>query len=221
MTAGRSVLLTIAVALAWATPANAQPRRAPIPADPPAFAVRLFGDGGVDRFAASRSFNAIFGEDTGPVYGGGAEVVLRSGWFVRAGAWRFRQRGERAVRLENQTFRLGIPLTVTLLPVEVSAGYRFAGRARRVIPYVGGGVSSHSYKETSEFAEGDENVEERFTGYQVLGGVEFRVHRVFGVAGEIQYTTVPDALGAGGLSAEFDEKDLGGVIVRARLLFGR
>lgn len=215
-------VLTIVAILACAAPASAQTGRAPGPPERPAVSVRLFGDGGIDRFAASRSFNAIFGENTGPVYGGGAEVALRAGWFLRAGVWRFRQRGERAVRLDNQTFKLGIPLTVTLMPVEVSAGYRFAGRGRtRLIPYVGAGVSSHSYKETSEFAEGDENVDERFTGYQVLGGVEARVHRLFGVAGEIQYTAVPDAIGAGGLSAEFGEKDLGGLIVRARLLFGR
>jgi hypothetical protein len=82
-------------------------------------------------------------------------------------------------------------------------------------------VSSHGYEETSSFAEGSENVSERFTGYQLLGGLEYRLHRLFGVAGEVQYTAVPDALGAGGLSAEFNEDDLGGVIVRARVLFGR
>jgi hypothetical protein len=41
------------------------------------------------------------------------------------------------------------------------------------------------------------------------------------VAGEVQYTSVPDAIGAGGLSEEFDEKDLGGTIVRVRVLIGR
>src|SRR5688500_14788955 len=99
----------------------AQPRPAPPkvsapqpPAPrPPAFAIRVFGDGGIDRFAATKSFNAIFGHDSGPVYGGGAEVVVRSRWFARLGAWRFEDHGERALRLENQTFRLGIPLTVT------------------------------------------------------------------------------------------------------------
>jgi opacity protein-like surface antigen len=191
-------------------------------APPPAFSVRLFVDGGVDRFAATRSFTAIFGQDSGPVYGGGGEVVLHGSWFVRFGAWRFKDQGERAVRFENQTFRLGIPLTVTIIPIEASAGYRFpVGRKRILIAYVGGGVSSHSYKETSSFAVGEENVNERFTGYQILGGLEYRLHRFVGVAGEVQYTTVPDAIGAGGLSQELNESDLGGLIVRARVLFGR
>lgn len=164
----------------------------------------------------------MLGKESGPIYGGGAEVVLRGTWFVRFGAWRFKDEGERAVRLENQTFRLGIPLTVSILPIEVSAGYRMPlGRRRLLVPYVGAGVSSYSYKESSAFASGDENVNERFTGYQILGGLEYRLHRFVGVAGEVQYTTVPDAIGAGGLSAEFNEKDLGGVIVRARVLFGR
>jgi hypothetical protein len=204
-----------------AVSAQTQPAVAIAP-DPPAFTVRVFGEAGVDRLAASRSFNAIFGRDSGPVYGGGAEVVLRQGWFMRVNIWRFKEEGQRAIRLENRTFRLDIPLTVTITPIEVSGGYRFPlGRRRALVPYVGGGVSSHGYKETSSFAVGDENVNERFTGYQALGGVEYRLHRSVGVAGEVQYTTVPDAIGAGGLSAEFDEDDLGGLIVRVRVLFGR
>ena len=216
--------LVAACLLLFATGASAQVRPRPrvVPPDQPAFSVRLFGDAGVDRLSASRTFNAIFGQDNGSVYGGGGEVVLRSGWFVRVGAWRFKEVGERAVRLDNQTYRLGIPLTVTIFPVEVSGGYRFPiGRQRRFVTYVGAGVSSHAYKETSPFSEGTENVNERFNGYQVLGGLEYRLHRMFGVAGELQYTTVPDAIGEGGLSAEFNEKDLGGVIMRVRLLLGR
>lgn len=219
-----TVRLATAILLIIAADASAQSRPQPRPVVPPepAFSVRFFGDAGVDRFSATRSFNAIFGQDSGPVYGGGGEVVLRSGLFFRVGMWRFKKSGERALRLENQTFRLGIPLTVTITPFEANAGYRFPiGRRRLLIPYVGGGVSSHSYKETSSFAVGEENVQERFTGYQVLGGVEYRVHRLVGVAGEVQYTAVPDAIGAGGLSQEFNENDLGGVIVRARVIFGR
>lgn len=221
MSVGR-ILPVAAAALMFGAELSAQTRPRPIPPDPPAFTIRLFGEAGIDRLAATRSFTAIFSKDSVPVFGGGAEVVLNGGWFLRFNAWRFKEVGERAVRLENQTFRLGIPLTVTVTPIEASAGYRFPlGRKKALVPYVGGGVSSHGYKETSSFSDGDENVNDRFTGYQVLGGVEYRLHRVFGVAGEVQYTTVPDALGAGGLSAEFNETDLGGLIVRARFVFGR
>ncbi len=216
-----TALLMFAVDLSAQAPPPAQ-RPAVPPPPPPPLAIRVFGDAGTNRFAAARSFNAVFGTESGPLYGGGGEVVIRGRWFIRGGVWRFRDVGERAVRFENQTFRLGIPLTVTIIPIEADAGLRFPlGRRRIVIPYAGGGVSSHAYKETSSFATGDENVNERFTGYQILGGLEYRLHRLVGIAAELQYTTVPDAIGAGGLSAEFNENDLGGLIVRARVLFGR
>jgi hypothetical protein len=220
--AAAAASLVAAALLVARTDAQAQARPVPAIPEAPAFSMRLFGDVGADRFAARRSFNAVLGKESGVMYGGGAEAVLRSGWFVRFGVWRLKEDGERAVRFENQTFRLGIPLTVTIIPIEVSAGYRLPlGRRRSFVPYVGGGLSSFSYKETSSFADGNENVNERATGYQFLGGLEYRMHRVVGLAGEVQYTTVPDAIGAGGLSAEFDEKDLGGLMLRVRVLFGR
>jgi opacity protein-like surface antigen len=213
--------LAAAVLLASLLPAaRLEAQTAALLPDEPAFTIRLFADAGLDWFNASRSFEAVFSQDNGPVYGGGAEVVAKQGWFVRVGAWRFEDDGQRALRLENQTFPLGIPLTVTILPVELNGGYRFRRRSK-LVPYAGAGVSWHRYEETSQFADTAENVDERFTGYQVLGGVEFRLHRWFGVAGEVQYTSVPDAIGAGGLSEEFDEKDLGGTIVRVRVLIGR
>ena len=218
---GLAVLLLTVVSASAQTRPPSRPVGPP-PPPPPTFAIRVFADGGLDKFAASRSFNATLGKDSGPIYGGGGEVVLQGRWFARVNLWRFEGVGERALRLENQTFRLGIPLTVTILPIEVTGGYRIPlGRRRSLIPYIGGGVGSHSYKETSSFAAGEENVSERFIGYQILGGVEYRLHRVVGIAGELEYVTVPDAIGAGGLSAEFNEKDLGGVIVRVRMLFGR
>lgn len=221
---GRCSFRTLATLLmiAAASPGLAQTPAVGVAPDRPAFSVRVFGEAGLDQLSAAKSFNAVFGKDSGPIFGGGAEVLIRQGWFVRFNIWRFKEQGERAIRLENQTFRLGIPLTVTITPIEVNGGYRFPLRRRRVIvPYVGAGISSHAYKETSSFSVGEENVDERFTGYQVLGGVEYRLHRSFGVAGEVQFTSVPDAIGAGGLSAEFDENNLGGVIARVRVLVGR
>ena len=107
------VLLVAPVDVSAQTPARPRtPTRPtlPPPPPPPTIALRGFAEGGLDRFAASRSFNAILGKDSGPVYGGGGEVVVKGRWFARVGFWRFEDQGERAVRLENQTFRLGIPL---------------------------------------------------------------------------------------------------------------
>jgi opacity protein-like surface antigen len=222
MTRALSVALALVVCAAGPAAAQGTPPPQPAASGPPGFSVRLFGDAGVDRMSASRSFNAVFGSGSAPLFGGGGEVVLHSRWFFRVGLWRVKEAGERAVRLEGQTFRLGIPLTVTIVPVEVSGGYRFRlGPRSRLVPYVGGGFSSHGYTETSSFSTGEENVSERFAGYQILGGAEYRLHRLLAVAGEVQYTTVPDALGVGGLSEEFGETNLGGVILRGRVIVGR
>jgi opacity protein-like surface antigen len=185
-----------------------------------AISIRGFAEAGYETFQATRTFNAIFQEDAGRVFGGGGEVVFRPGIFVRVSASKYENTGERALRLENELFRLGIPLTMTIVPIEVSGGYRFRHGAT-LVPYVGAGVSSHGYRETSRFAEATENVDERFTGYQFLGGLEYRISRWIAAAGEVQYTTVPDAIGGGGLSAEFNERDLGGTTVRVRVIVGR
>jgi hypothetical protein len=66
-------------------------------------------------------------------------------------------------------------------------------------------------------------VKQTFTGYHILGGAEFRAARWIGAAAEVQWATVPDALGANenGVSAMFDENDLGGVTFRVKIVVGR
>ena len=80
---------------------------------------------------------------------------------------------------------------------------------------------SYGYKETSTFADAGEDVDERFDGYHLLGGAEYKVHALAGVAGEAAWTTVPDAHRHGGVSKEFDETDLGGTSFRLKITVGR
>lgn len=122
----------------------------------------------------------------------------------------------------GEQFNLGIPTTITVTPVEGTGGYRF-DFGSRVIPYGGAGVGWHRYGETSQFADAAENVDERFTGYHLVGGAEFRLARWIGAAAEAQWATVRDALGAdpNSVSHEFDESDLGGVTFRLKVVVGR
>ena len=135
----------------------------------------------------------------------------------------FQKDGTRVFAFEGDVFDLGIPTTVTVTPIEVSGGYRFSSPRSGVIPYIGGGVGWHRYEETSSFAEDNENVDERHTGYHLLGGAELRIGRWLGVAGEAQWTKVAGAIGAnaGAVSTEFDETDLGGVTFRVKFVIGR
>jgi hypothetical protein len=89
------------------------------------------------------------------------------------------------------------------------------------VPYAGGGWSSFAYEETSEFADAGDNVKERFNGWHLLGGAEFKVTQWLGVGGEIVFSSIPDALGAGGVSEAFDESNLGGTSYRLKISVGR
>jgi hypothetical protein len=96
---------------------------------------------------------------------------------------------------------------------------------------VGGGIGSYHYTEQSDFADPSENVDTTHQGYIFDGGVEVRLHRWVGVAGDAHYTHVPGILGHGGVSQQFaedpsnaqrnKEKDLGGWAFRVKLVVGR
>lgn len=181
-----------------------------------------YGMVGGMNFAAVESFDAVAGTSRGRLLGGGATVGLPwGGLFVDVGGWRVSQEGERVFVSGADVYKLGIPVTITVTPIEITGGWQFRGISRRFVPYVGAGASSYAYKETSSRSAAGEDVDERFSGYHVLGGVEFKVMKWLGVGGEVAWTTIPEALGAGGVSAGFDETDLGGTSFRMRITVGR
>ena len=113
------------------------------------------------------------------------------------------------------------------MPIDVSIGWRIAGARRsrplaspafRAVPFVGGGFGFQQYKETSEFSIGEDDVEESNGSYHVLGGIELPFGRAVGASADVLYRWVPDAIGTGGVSAHYDETDLGGVQVRMRVV---
>jgi opacity protein-like surface antigen len=103
------------------------------------------------------------------VFGGGVEATLPGRLFVNVRASRFRESGERVFLFNGEQFDLGVPATITVTPIELTGGYRFAF-GQRFVPYAGAGIGWHRYQETSQFSEDSENVDGRFTGFQLLGG---------------------------------------------------
>ena len=193
-----------------------------VPAGAQDVGIRGFADLGSRSFTATESFTAILGKDRGVVFGGGVEALLPWQIFVNLRASRFRGTGERVFIFNGEQFDLGIPTTITVTPIELTGGYRL-DRGWRVVPYAGLGVGWHKYSETSEFATDTENVEMQHTGFQLLGGAEFGFARWIAAAGELQWATVPDALGddPNGVAAEFDEDNLGGLTFRVKIVVGR
>src|SRR5262249_28930253 len=145
-----------------------------------------------------------------------ADVVdLWKHLFARVAVTHASKSGTRAAFTGTDVVPLGIPLKVSMTPLEISGGWRFSGEpAPRLTPYAGGGLLILSYKETSDFADASENVSDTFTGFNVFGGVEFSITKWLAAAGEVQYRSVPNAIGDAGLSQAFDETNLGGTTVR-------
>jgi hypothetical protein len=173
---------------------------------------------GYARFAARESFQAVLGQAGGAFAGGGGEVRWGPGLFLNASAEHFTKTGERVVVFEGQVFRMGLADTITLTPVNVTAGWRFVHE--RATPYVGGGIGKIGYREETAFSDESETLNARFTSYHVVAGLEFRNGWVAS-AFEVQYTHAPDTFGKGGASLAFHESNLGGLAGRVKILVGR
>jgi hypothetical protein len=212
-------LACAAAAIVLALPGAAR-AQSPQPKAPPAIGLRAYGIVDADTLAAKDSFDAVLGTSRLTAFGGGVDVTdIWKHVFVRVAATRASKTGSRVFVSGTQVFPLGIPLTVTMTPIEVGGGWRFASKgSSRVTPYAGVSFLSVGYTETSKFADPADNTSERFPGQSLFGGVDVGVVKWIAVAAEVQYRRVPNALVAGGASQDFDENDLGGFT--ARITFG-
>jgi opacity protein-like surface antigen len=212
-----AVLLTLATSL----PLAAQTGRAlSDPDDAPAVSFRPFFLATTEQIAAQQTFDAVFGQSRQEFWGGGVQVALHSGIYVDVAVSRFKRTGQRAFAVNGQTFSLGVPLTATITPFEVTGGYRFRWWPA-VIPYAGVGLSRYAYSEISQFVDATGNVDTSHVGFLVVGGAEFRLHRWVGIGVDAQYTRVTGILGGGGISQEFAENNLGGTALRVKVMVGR
>jgi hypothetical protein len=185
----------------------------------PGIEVFGFGQVGLQRWQAKDTFAAVLGSAQAPMFGAGGQVRVRGQILVEGSIDYFKKDGERVFVSDGEVFKLGIRDTVRIVPVSMTVSYR--ERAGRFAYYAGGGFGMYLYKEDSDFADPAENISERFTSYHVVGGVELGSLSVLKTAFEVQYTTVPDALGTSGASKSFGENNLGGLQVRVKLLVGR
>ncbi len=180
---------------------------------------RLFGEVSYVSFLAADTFGAIFETSRLTAPGGGGEVTFGPNLFARVGLSRMRREGRRAWVYNGEVFRLKTPLTATMTPVDLTAGW--ALRARRGFrPYVGGGFGFFTYQEVSELASTGENVDTSHTSYHLLAGAEYAVWKRIALGGEFQYRSVPGIIGTAGVSKEFAETDLGGTALKFRIVIG-
>ena len=151
------------------------------------------------------------------MYGGGVNVAFGK-VFVQGSVERYAETGQRVFVFEDQVFELGISNTVTVTPIHISVGYRLVANPS-LIGYLGGGIGWYTYKEESAFVDPQYNVDEQEIGYHVMGGVETPILPSFWLGVEFQWAYVPNVLGEQGVSALFEEDDLGGFTVRLKISF--
>lgn len=191
---------------------------------PGAFAgdVALALDGGYFFMTGARkSAEAVFG-GSGGGFSGGAEVTLGLGrsFFVGAGGRFFQKTGERVFVADANApvFRLGHPLKVRTIPIYGLLGFRFSPDAT-LVPYLSAGAGVTLYKEESTVGGITESSSQsKFFGMVGLGADYGRGPVRFGL--EANYSLVPNTIGLGGVSAVYNEKDVGGFAVLGRIVIG-
>lgn len=177
---------------------------------------------GMAGFSAAESVEAVAGTNTTRVFGAGATAIgLWRGVFVDVAFFWQGLDGERVFVDRGTVYRLGIPLTIHLRPLDVAAGWRFAGRRDRVGAYAGAGLSALSYEESSAFAEPGDDIKTRKAGAVVIGGADLYLGRRARVGADLRYRAVSGVLGGGGVSEAFGDDQLGGYSASLRISFGR
>lgn len=197
---------------ALATPATAQST----------VSFRGFGTIAVEQQAAKDSFDAVVGSTSVTSFGAGLQVT--NVWrrlFVEIGAERASLDGERVFVDGSTVERLGIPVEITVAPLDVMAGWRFGSGRGRFTPYAAAGLTSIGYSESSDFATDEENLDERATGFVIATGVEARLRRLVHLRGELRFRQAGGVLGDQGVSQEYGEKNLGGIGAAIKVVIGR
>ena len=228
----RRVLLPLVLvgvcALGLPSVAYAQSRPQPRPAPPGSrtapkkqpIGFRAYGFYDFEVKSASQTFTAVTGSSIFNGFGGGFEVTnLWKNVFARLTVSYASKSGQRVFVNNNTVFPLGIPLTVSMTPIEVAAGWRQTVDRRGLYSaYAGGGAMFLAYSETSTQSIAGEDTSQTFGGFTLFGGFDRGFHKNLFVGAEAMYRGVPSAIGTAGVSQIYGETNLGGFAVR--VLFG-
>lgn len=203
-----AAMLAAACAVLPAPAAPAQPPAEPPPVDQPrppttwAWGLRA---GLFEMVNSPDSYDAIFGEPM-PRVG----VQIEADWRAR---WRFagsvdygRVEGERVI-LTDPPRGTGVEEELTMMPVHLTAAYRFRPRATWDV-YAGLGPSFLSWKDETDF---DSTSGSDVGGSLVAGLRRQPPNARWRFGGELRWSSFPGALPEGGVVRFFDEDDPGGL----------
>jgi len=231
----RVVLAALLVSLGVCAPALAQARvvapaasltfaeqpRNPRPPPHIPFDFRAYAHLDEVWMTASQSFEAVLGTSSLTAGGVGMDVVdLWRGAFARVGFSRMGGYGSRVFVAGGSVIPVNVPVAVRIRTLELGAGWRFILPKRPAYTIYGGvDLLRVGYTEVSDFATEDENAPVGFWGRAVFGGVEVTVWKRLIAGGEVQFRSVPNALGEAGVSAVYHDTNLGGFVIRGLIGF--
>ena len=164
--------------------------------------------GYLDLTRSSQSATALFETSGSLTLGLGLRADF-SRFFLRASGSIAKWEGERVFVAgpDEDVSPLGHPLELRLTPVYLDFGLRFGKAALK--PHVGLGAGMVSYSEKSTVGGLEMNADRsKGSARLILGATWGRGPLELGA--EAAYSTIPDAVGIGGVSKVYDEKDLGG-----------
>ena len=173
--------------------------------------------GYMDITQASDSFKAVFNRSAGISFGGGVKIDFNWGIFFEASFDYCRRNGQRVFVSGNEVVKTDLDTNAVLAPFSFSGGYQFF-RDKKVSPYVAGGFSFFYFKE-KEYIAWDEKTSFWHTGYHLLGGVEFLKRDKISLSAEGKWSHVPDVIGHHGVSAYYEEDNIGGLSIIFKINF--
>ena len=184
------------------------------------FAV-MFDSGLRTMSNSNETEKAIFSTKNGIGAGLGISVDRGQRWRFSIEGRHIRREGERAFAVDRTSpaFRLGHPLTFTMTPAVATAAFRF-GKLAGLSPYVSVGGGLMSWKEQSDIAGLIEKSDGRSGLFEAKVGFE-RDQGWIRLGVEAGMTWVPGAIGVGGISKVYEEKDPGGLFVVGKIGFSR
>jgi hypothetical protein len=189
----------------------------PVPAAAGEFAAEL--QAGYLGLTATNSAEAVLGSSGGFTWGAAGRYTFYKGLYGSAGFRTFSASGERVFVAgpTDPVAGLGFPLSVRITPVNLTVGYRFRD-GKLVVPYAGLGGVIASYSEESSVAGTSYDQSTTKGGFQFLGGVEVGRGR-FRFGAEGGWSTIPNAIGVGGVSNVYNEDDIGGWSVVGKVVY--
>jgi hypothetical protein len=164
---------------------------------------------------------AIFDSKFGVGAGLGLSYDRGERWRFAVDVRRISRDGERAFAADRTSpaFRLGHPLRFTMIEGVAIVAYRF-GKIGPLSPYLAVGGGLVSWKERSDTVGLIENVAGTSALFEARLGFERKQGPIrLGLEGGI--TFAPKAIGVGGISQVYEESDLGGLFVAAKIGFSR